>query len=50
MVWSGTPDPARPVAAGLAAIAWGIASIPALRGLVLRPQASHHFTITNNND
>ncbi|WP_051901048.1 helix-turn-helix domain-containing protein [Streptomyces aureus] len=50
MVWSGTPDPARPVAAGLALIAWGIASIPGLRGLVLHPQASHNVTITNNND
>jgi hypothetical protein len=36
MVWSSTPEPGRQVAAGLATIAWGMASIPAMRGLNLR--------------
>ncbi|WP_449352742.1 hypothetical protein [Streptomyces shaanxiensis] len=36
MVWSSTPEPARQVAAGLTTIAWGMASIPAMRGLKLR--------------
>ncbi|WP_052441075.1 hypothetical protein [Streptacidiphilus anmyonensis] len=36
MVWSATPDPARPVATAIAAGLWGIASLLALRGLNLR--------------
>jgi hypothetical protein len=37
MVWSATPDGSRTVAAGIAALLWGLASIFALRGLSLRP-------------
>ncbi|MFI5800725.1 hypothetical protein [Streptomyces sp. NPDC051677] len=48
MVWSATAGPARQVAAGLAVIGWGIASIVALRGLTLRPQLSHNVTVNNN--
>ncbi|MFI8234918.1 hypothetical protein ACIGDI_39600 [Streptomyces sp. NPDC085900] len=36
MVWSGTPGDARQVAAALVTVAWGLASIPAMRGLSLR--------------
>ncbi|MGW2708123.1 hypothetical protein ACWC4J_03890 [Streptomyces sp. NPDC001356] len=37
MVWSATPDGSRPVAPGIAALLWALASIVALRGLSLRP-------------
>lgn len=36
MVWTATPDTSRPVAAGLAALAWTLLSAIALRGLTLR--------------
>ncbi|MEW2515789.1 hypothetical protein [Streptomyces sp. NPDC046870] len=36
MVWTATPDTSRPVAAGLAALAWTLLSAVALRGLTLR--------------
>ncbi|MFE3526902.1 hypothetical protein ACFXOD_36050 [Streptomyces sp. NPDC059161] len=42
MVWSGTPGPARQVAAGIATLAWGMASILAMRGLNLRSIASQN--------
>ena len=37
MVWSGTADPARPVATAVAVLLWGVGSLFALRGLSLRP-------------
>jgi hypothetical protein len=37
MVWSASPDGGRTVAAGIAVLAWTIASVFALRGLCLRP-------------
>ncbi|MFJ8676730.1 hypothetical protein [Streptomyces sp. NPDC093589] len=43
MVWAGTPDPGRPVAAGLAAVAWALASAFALRGLGARPSPTPVF-------
>ncbi|MEW1551891.1 hypothetical protein [Streptomyces tsukubensis] len=36
MVWTATPHPGRPVAAGLAVIAWTFLSAVAMRGLTLR--------------
>ncbi|MGW2777279.1 hypothetical protein ACWC4C_33070 [Streptomyces olivaceoviridis] len=36
MVWTATPDTSRPVAAGIAALAWTLLSAVALRGLTLR--------------
>ncbi|MCX4411486.1 hypothetical protein OG840_61075 [Streptomyces sp. NBC_01764] len=50
MVWSGTADPARQVATGLAVLCWGVASIAGLRGLTLRPQLSHNVTVNNGGD
>ncbi|MFD4756904.1 helix-turn-helix domain-containing protein [Streptomyces sp. NPDC058426] len=48
MVWSGTPAEARPVAAGLATIAWGLASILALRGLrIVMINTSHKVVVSN---
>ncbi|MFE2943400.1 hypothetical protein ACFXKG_30755 [Streptomyces sp. NPDC059255] len=38
MVWHGTPEPGRQVAAGIAVLAWTTASALALRGLNLRPR------------
>ncbi len=49
MVWSGTTGPARQVAAALALIAWGIASIAALRGLGRRAVVAPQHNITVNN-
>ncbi|OII64345.1 hypothetical protein BJP40_02185 [Streptomyces sp. CC53] len=37
VVWSATPDGNRTLAVGIAALAWALASIFALRGLSLRP-------------
>ncbi|MGO4634974.1 hypothetical protein AB4225_29205 [Streptomyces sp. 2RAF24] len=37
MVWSGTPEPGRPVAAGLTLLAWAALSLIALHGLSLTP-------------
>ncbi|MFE9123730.1 hypothetical protein [Streptomyces sp. NPDC007172] len=48
MVWSGTPGDARQVAAGIATIAWGLASILAMRGLNLRSTASHNVIVSKN--
>jgi hypothetical protein len=48
MVWSGTPGPARQVAAGLAAVAWGLASIPAMRGLNLRSSTSQSVFVSKD--
>ncbi|MFG3207777.1 helix-turn-helix domain-containing protein [Streptomyces sp. NPDC048192] len=48
MVWSGTPGPARQVAAGLATIAWGLASILAMQGLNLRSSTSHSVFISKD--
>lgn len=48
MVWSGTPGEARQVAAGLATIAWGLASILAMRGLKLRPMASQSVFVSKD--
>ncbi|MGW2795315.1 hypothetical protein ACWC9H_36090 [Streptomyces sp. NPDC001251] len=45
MVWSGTP---RQVAAGIATLAWGLASILAMRGLNLRSVASHSVIISKD--
>ncbi|MBO8189224.1 hypothetical protein [Streptomyces spirodelae] len=39
MVWAGTPEPGRPVAAGIALLAWAAPSLLALRGLSLSPTA-----------
>lgn len=50
MVWSGTTGPARQVAAALALIAWGIASIAALRGLGRRAIIAPQNNITVNTD
>ncbi|WP_327241486.1 hypothetical protein [Streptomyces sp. NBC_01320] len=36
MVWTATPDTSRPVAAGLAVLAWTFLSAFAMRGLTLR--------------
>lgn len=47
MVWTGTPDPARQVATGLAVIGWGTASILALHGLSLRPRVTNNATVNN---
>ncbi|WP_165953876.1 hypothetical protein [Streptomyces sp. 8K308] len=44
MVWHGTPDPGRPVATGLAVLAWTAASTLALHGLTLRPSITHITT------
>ncbi|MDT0347544.1 hypothetical protein [Streptomyces litchfieldiae] len=46
MVWQATPDPGRPVAVGLAVLAWTAASVLALQGLNLRPVTHHHTHIT----
>ncbi|MGW3123448.1 hypothetical protein ACWDBW_41115 [Streptomyces sp. NPDC001107] len=48
MVWSGTPGPARQVAVGLAVIARGLASIPAMRGLNLRSIASQSVIVSKD--
>ncbi|SEF18978.1 helix-turn-helix transcriptional regulator [Streptomyces sp. Ag109_O5-10] len=48
MVWSGTPGGARQVAAGLAVIAWGLASIPAMRGLNLRSITSQSVIVSKD--
>ncbi|MFF3166806.1 helix-turn-helix domain-containing protein [Streptomyces sp. NPDC003273] len=48
MVWSGTPGPARQVAAGLATVAWGLASIPAMRGLNLRASTSQSVFVSKD--
>ncbi|MFJ6053638.1 hypothetical protein [Streptomyces sp. NPDC092307] len=37
VVWSATPDGSRAVATGIAALAWALASVFALRGMSLRP-------------
>ncbi|MFH7340647.1 hypothetical protein [Streptomyces sp. KHY 26] len=37
VVWSTTPDGSRTLVAGIAALAWALASVFALRGLSLRP-------------
>ncbi|MER0443213.1 hypothetical protein ABR738_01235 [Streptomyces sp. Edi4] len=42
MVWYGTPVPGREVTVGITALAWGIASVLALRGLSLRPSFFTH--------
>lgn len=44
----GTPGEARQVAAGLATIAWGLASILAMRGLKLRPMASQSVFVSKD--
>ncbi|MFD3422666.1 hypothetical protein [Streptomyces decoyicus] len=46
MVWAGTPDPGRPVAVGLAVMAWALASAFALRGLGAPPSAAPVFRHT----
>jgi hypothetical protein len=48
MVWSGTAEPGRQVAAGLATVAWGMASILAMRGLRLRSIASHSVIVSKD--
>ncbi|MGW6261937.1 hypothetical protein [Streptomyces sp. NPDC055085] len=48
MVWSGTPGDARQVAAGLATIAWGLASVLAMRGLKLRPVATQSVIVSKD--
>ncbi|MGV9351250.1 helix-turn-helix domain-containing protein [Streptomyces spiralis] len=48
MVWSGTPGAARQVAAGLATVAWGLASIPAMRGLNLRSSTSQSVFVSKD--
>lgn len=48
MVWSGTPGSARQVAAGLATVAWGLASILAMRGLNLRSIASQSVVVSKD--
>lgn len=48
MVWSGTPGAARQVAAGLAAIAWGLASILAMQGLTLRSVTSQSVVVSKD--
>ncbi|WP_328834745.1 helix-turn-helix domain-containing protein [Streptomyces europaeiscabiei] len=48
MVWSGTPGPARQVAAGLATVAWGLASVLAMRGLNLRSIASQSVVVSKD--
>ncbi|MFE2070661.1 helix-turn-helix domain-containing protein [Streptomyces sp. NPDC059467] len=48
MVWSGTPGAARQVAAGLTVITWGLASIPAMRGLNLRSIASQSVIVSKD--
>ncbi|WP_184503438.1 hypothetical protein [Streptomyces botrytidirepellens] len=47
MVWIGTPDPGRQVAAGLALLAWVALSGLALRGLRLRPAAFVQVDVHN---
>ncbi|MFJ3630354.1 hypothetical protein ACIPQ3_30120 [Streptomyces albidoflavus] len=42
MVWDASPAAGRPVAAALAALAWTIGSVLALRGLSLRPRINIH--------
>ncbi|MBO8189226.1 hypothetical protein [Streptomyces spirodelae] len=39
MVWAGTPEAGRRVAAGIALLAWAALSVLALRGLSLSPAA-----------
>ncbi|MFE3685401.1 helix-turn-helix domain-containing protein [Streptomyces sp. NPDC059095] len=48
MVWSGTPGDARQVAAGIATLAWGLASILAMQGLNLRSMTSHSVVISKD--
>ncbi|MET9914458.1 helix-turn-helix domain-containing protein [Streptomyces sp. NPDC006476] len=48
MVWLGTPGDARQVAAGLATVAWGMASILAMRGLSLRSIASQSVIVSKD--
>ncbi|WP_338704047.1 helix-turn-helix domain-containing protein (plasmid) [Streptomyces sp. Q6] len=48
MVWSGTPGEARQVAAGLATIAWGLASILAMQGLKLRPSTTQNVIVSKD--
>lgn len=43
MVWSGTQGPGQPVAAGLAALAWGVLAALALTGSWI----THHTTVIN---
>ncbi|MFC9916414.1 hypothetical protein [Streptomyces sp. NPDC127197] len=47
MVWIGTPDPGRQVAAGVALLAWAVLSGLALRGLRLRQPAFVHVDVHN---
>lgn len=47
MVWAGTPGDARQVAAGVATIAWGLASILAMRGVKLRSIASQSVVVSS---
>ncbi|MET9483638.1 hypothetical protein [Streptomyces sp. NPDC006638] len=42
MVWDASPAAGRPVAAALTVLAWTLGSIPALRGLSLRPRLHIH--------
>ncbi|WP_424893281.1 hypothetical protein [Streptomyces sp. XH2] len=43
MVWSASPAANRTVATGIAALAWTLASVLALRGLSLRPVVVNHI-------
>ncbi|MFI1585600.1 hypothetical protein [Embleya sp. NPDC020630] len=43
MVWAGTEDPGRAVAAAIAVLAWTAASVLALRGLTLRSIVVQHI-------
>ncbi|MFB7076505.1 hypothetical protein [Streptomyces sp. NPDC056308] len=45
MVWQGTPEPGRQVAAGIAVLAWAALSLVALRGLSLFPAAFIHVDV-----
>ncbi|MCQ8833762.1 hypothetical protein [Streptomyces malaysiensis] len=47
MVWIGTPEPGRQVAAGVALLGWAALSVLALRGLRLRPPAFVHVDVYN---
>ncbi|MFI9772433.1 hypothetical protein ACIHJG_37120 [Streptomyces sp. NPDC052415] len=48
MVWIGTPEPGRQVAAGVALLGWAALSVLALRGLRLRPSAFIHVDVHND--